>query len=155
MVDKGAICFAAFCIFCITFPIIFHTFISPINNCPIEEEWIDGGTSWQVTCDNYGQEIICKEQCNSGCFCREGFVRNEENGICVPVDVCPNKDVVCENEFMEYQHCGTACPLTCENFAEADFLVCTEQCVEGCFCQTGFVLNTDGDCILPEECPSR
>jgi hypothetical protein len=27
------------------------------------------------------------------------------------------------------------------------------QCIEGCFCPVGMVLDYNGFCVLPEECP--
>ena len=52
---------------------------------------------------------------------------------------------------MTYQQCGSMCPQTCES----DDVVCTKQCVEGCFCADGTVLNDDGNCIDPSECPGK
>lgn len=28
------------------------------------------------------------------------------------------------------------------------------QCVEGCFCQAGYVRDASGDCVLPTNCPA-
>ena len=52
---------------------------------------------------------------------------------------------------MMYQQCGSMCPQTCES----DDVACTKQCVEGCFCPDGTVLNDDGNCIDPFECPGK
>lgn len=49
----------------------------------------------------------------------------------------------------EWQECGTACPLTCDNY-DTDF-ACTKQCVEGCFCPEGKV-ELDGICVDPSKC---
>jgi hypothetical protein len=95
--------------------------------------------------------MACTEQCVDGCFCKDGLVRNAA-GVCVAVDQCVEINPTCENELMVHQWCGTACPLTCENYANADTLFCTEQCVEGCFCQPGFVLH-EGACVRPRDCP--
>uniref|UniRef100_A0A4Q8K251 U83-Liphistoxin-Lsp1b_1 n=1 Tax=Liphistius sp. SGP-2016 TaxID=1905180 RepID=A0A4Q8K251_9ARAC len=49
-----------------------------------------------------------------------------------------------------YMSCGTACPLTCENYNE--IRACTLQCVPGCFCRFGQVRRSDGQCVDKEEC---
>lgn len=59
----------------------------------------------------------------------------------------------CTNFNEEYKSCGTACQLTCANFYNHS-LICTGNCVEGCFCKAGFVREeANGICIRTEECP--
>jgi len=42
------------------------------------------------------------------------------------------------------------CPLTCLNQKPYD---CGEVNIEeGCFCKPGFVMGTNNDCILPDQC---
>lgn len=53
-----------------------------------------------------------------------------------------------------YSTCGTACPLTCENFQNPP-KVCVLMCKIGCECDEGYVLAKDGSCVLPEHCPSQ
>ena len=60
--------------------------------------------------------------------------------------------LVCTNGRV-YTTCGTACPATCEN-VNGPVLACTEQCVVGCFCPAGKVLNGD-TCVAPSECPRK
>ena len=52
---------------------------------------------------------------------------------------------------MTYKQCGSRCPPTCKT----DDVVCTKDCVEGCFCPDGTVLSENGDCIDPSECPGK
>ena len=49
----------------------------------------------------------------------------------------------------EWQDCGTACPLTCDNYGTP--VTCTEQCVSGCFCPQGMV-DLNGVCVDPASC---
>ena len=53
---------------------------------------------------------------------------------------------------MIFKQCGSMCPQTCENDGNT---ICSTECVEGCFCDFGTVLNSDGNCIAPSECPSK
>ena len=65
--------------------------------------------------------------------------------FCTGPTTCP--------EGKEYQECGTACPLTCDNF-EDGVPVCITVCVEGCFCPDGLVEYRDG-CVESSQCPSE
>ena len=48
--------------------------------------------------------------------------------------------------------CGTACPPTCKNPNP----YCTRQCVAGCQCPHGTVLDESTDrCVAEQECPRK
>ncbi|GIX68945.1 zonadhesin [Caerostris extrusa] len=51
----------------------------------------------------------------------------------------------------EFQECGTACPIDCNNMLNPP--VCRSPCVKGCFCKMGFVKDPTGKCVPPELCP--
>ena len=56
---------------------------------------------------------------------------------------CPIKGQV-------FTTCGTACPLTCR---EPGPVVCTKQCVVGCQCPKGTVLDEERKrCVKPGQC---
>ena len=50
-----------------------------------------------------------------------------------------------------YTSCGSACPLSCDNYTSQ--VLCTSQCVPGCFCPQGMV-DYRGRCVQPSQCPS-
>ena len=60
---------------------------------------------------------------------------------CVKIPECP--------DGQEFKICGSACPATCQPEPGS----CSDACVSGCFCAEGTVLDYDGTCIPPEECP--
>ena len=49
---------------------------------------------------------------------------------------------------MEYLTCGPACPEICGDDGDQE---CQQDCIEGCQCVEGFVLDNDG-CIPLEDC---
>jgi hypothetical protein len=94
---------------------------------------------------------VCPEICIQGCVCEPGYVLNN-NDKCVKLEDCTN-EIVCDDPNEEYLKCGTSCPLTCENLDNNNTnKLCTEPCVEGCFCKAGYVLNNNRKCVLPNEC---
>jgi len=90
--------------------------------------------------------------CKSGCQCDAGYVKTAD-GQCVKPDQCPAKssEVCGENE--QYNGCGTACPLTCENYQNPP-KICNMMCKIGCECKEGYVRSEDRRCVLPENCPA-
>ena len=64
---------------------------------------------------------------------------------CCVLDVCTGGK--------EWQDCGTACPLTCDNYDNPP-LVCTLQCVQGCFCPDGKA-DLNGVCVEPASCSCK
>lgn len=49
----------------------------------------------------------------------------------------------------EYTSCGSACPPACNSDPRQP---CTMQCVIGCQCKSGYLLNKDGECVLSQDC---
>ncbi|VDK76563.1 unnamed protein product [Litomosoides sigmodontis] len=128
----------------------------PIVECPILEEFNECGTACEETCSNFGQPIICTQECVPGCFCKKGYVRENKAGCCVPSELCgailscgynlEEKNKTC-GPNQEYRRCGTACPQTCDGIPEN----CIQKCVSGCFCKNGFVMDLDR-CIPEISC---
>ena len=53
-----------------------------------------------------------------------------------------------------FETCGTACPLTCDNY-HGPPLPCLAMCVKGCFCPRGMLETSDGWCVPPFACPGE
>jgi hypothetical protein len=120
----------------------------PAEECPANEEHSDCGTPCPLTCANKDNPPPCAQMCTVGCFCISGYVR-DSSGKCIKETECPVVDPVCP-AHQEYNTCGTACPISCK---DQNVFFCTGQCVQGCFCEAGYVLNADGRCILIADCP--
>ncbi|CAL1266706.1 unnamed protein product [Larinioides sclopetarius] len=120
------------------------------DTCGANAEYRECGSACPPTCADRGKKNkICTMQCVSGCFCKKGFVKNNR-GVCVKPQEC-EQNTCGENE--EYRGCGSACPTTCANLGKN--VMCTMQCVPGCYCAKGLVRNDQGKCVRPEECPQN
>ncbi|XP_053611059.1 serine protease inhibitor swm-1-like [Plodia interpunctella] len=122
------------------------------DECPPNEEYLLCGSACPFNCTDPKGPVTCSDDCVEGCFCKAGFLRNE-NGTCVNADQCiGDKNPVCgTNE--EFLSCGTACPGTCSN---PDPLVCGLACSMGCFCKSGYVRDeTSNSCVTLDKCPAE
>jgi len=123
-----------------------------VLDCPVNQHYESCGTACPLTCDNHNDPpFACILMCNPGCHCDDGYVKTK-SGSCVKPESC-NSNEVCTGENQRYNECGTACPLTCDNYQNPP-KACTKQCVVGCECQEGYVKNNEGKCVLPSQCPS-
>ncbi|XP_069500053.1 zonadhesin-like, partial [Ambystoma mexicanum] len=129
-----------------------HNCISPSEckkPCPNNSQYKKCGTACPLTCGNCGKPLRCREHCVTGCFCNEGYVlENASSKHCIPQSECTKS---CQANA-QYTNCGTACPLTCENYEHPP--ACRKVCVHGCFCNEGYVLAnaTSKHCIAQSEC---
>jgi hypothetical protein len=71
-----------------------------------------------------------------------GVCSTTEQPVSPPTPVCPDKKV--------FKECGTACPPTC---TDPGPLICTLQCVQGCFCPGGLFLDANDECVPQDQCP--
>ncbi|XP_047036250.1 inducible metalloproteinase inhibitor protein-like [Helicoverpa zea] len=64
------------------------TVITESIECSGRNEHYECGSACQTTCATLGQECpIANSRCN-GCYCDEGYARNDD-GECIPIDDCP------------------------------------------------------------------
>nr|XP_021001043.2 papilin isoform X2 [Parasteatoda tepidariorum] len=119
-----------------------------LQNCPANSVFSSCGSSCPLTCENYSRPPeSCTTMCKIGCECLSGYVLTEDGRCVLPVD-CPVKTCPPHSQF---NSCGTFCPVTCENFRTPPEF-CIQVCKTGCECESGYVLEEDGNCVLPENC---
>ncbi|KAH6991133.1 hypothetical protein BKA56DRAFT_573880 [Ilyonectria sp. MPI-CAGE-AT-0026] len=51
------------------------------------EVWSDCGTACPQTCTT-PPNTMCIDMCQSGCFCKSGYVRNKSGGTCILQSKC-------------------------------------------------------------------
>ena len=108
------------------------------------QEYSECASPCPATCSQ--PDPLCIAVCQPGCACPTGQVIHEESARCVLLEECSTQGCP---PGKEYDECGTACPLTCDNYNVP--LPCTDECVQGCFCSPGLVENGD-QCIDPSDC---
>lgn len=64
--------------------------------CPNNEQWntcANGGCYSARNCSDLGNPTKCVHpiKCIGGCLCKDGYLKNDKTGVCVPVEECPSK----------------------------------------------------------------
>ncbi|XP_065159932.1 mucin-6-like [Atheta coriaria] len=89
-------------------------------------------------------EYACR--CSPGCECLEGFVR-DRTSFCIRPEDCDPEIVKCpENQV--YNKCKSSVD-TCTG------PILYKKCTSGCFCEDGWVLDDNNNCVLKENCPKQ
>jgi len=118
------------------------------NQCPKpHQKWNTCGTACEPSCKEPKPQI-CTKQCVIGCQCEKGYVKDDQ-GNCILQKDCPNR---CPKPHQKWNDCGTACEPNCK---APNPQVCTKQCVIGCQCESGYVKDDQGNCILEKDCPNN
>lgn len=90
------------------------------------------------------------------CECAPGYIRasSELGAECIPEKKCKVKPPKECPVNQHYQECGTACEDNCDDLEKSKGM-CIEMCVSGCFCDPGYVKESeDLDlCVPVENCP--
>lgn len=61
------------------------------KQCQQDEIYKTCGSPCEATCDNPNKSnVVCTQACREGCFCDNGFVRNQRSGLCILPKNCPN-----------------------------------------------------------------
>ncbi|RWS22447.1 scavenger receptor cysteine-rich protein-like protein [Leptotrombidium deliense] len=129
------------------------------------------GTTCPTTCENKDeQDGICTDDCQVGCRCKDGYVLH--GGKCILPKQCPPmkkqqnkpKKQQQDNSLWEkpkkcgknehWSRCDTTCPRTCEHVIRGqkdEDIVCTLDCMSGCFCNDGYV-RKGKRCVRESEC---
>ncbi|GFS87745.1 hypothetical protein NPIL_282441 [Nephila pilipes] len=121
----------------------------PVSKCPVKtcgenEVWRECG----ALCEWCGT-LRCREiDCNYKCYCKEGFLRNNE-GKCILETECPNKLTCFQDEAV--QPSGPADEYCLHSEIEEISNSTIEE--EDCYCIEGFKRNTHGHCIDSYWCP--
>lgn len=90
-------------------------------------------------------DIVCVH-CTEGCACDLGYVK-DENDNCIEEAKC------CTRPHQEYNPCGTHCIDRCsanETIIHTD--ICNKMCNNNCFCEKGYIMNHNDECIPVSEC---
>uniref|UniRef100_A0A0M3J5U6 TIL domain-containing protein n=1 Tax=Anisakis simplex TaxID=6269 RepID=A0A0M3J5U6_ANISI len=110
--------------------------------CGPNEQFNACGTECPRFCGRE-EPVICPPSCVKGCFCKDGYILDRENGVCIPETQC--KTECGPNE--QFNVCGTACPRICGRDKPE---ICTKNCVQGCFCKDGYIRDPEDEVCIPE-----
>lgn len=124
--------------------------LSTAKQCEANEKFSScGNRCHEPTCDNSSpDQTRCARACVGSCYCAKGFVRDKKSGKCVEPSMCPKK---CPAN-QEYSQCANPCPSTCDHPGP---FYCKAMCRPGCACKEGYVVNDQGNCVKPSQCPGK
>jgi hypothetical protein len=135
---------------------MFFAYPPEVSQCKENEVFMPCGSACTPTCTNPRPSPVCTRQCVVGCFCKPGYLKNEQ-GECVEAERCgvPAAEAmpmlpagICsENE--EWRQCK-GCDGTCQRPNP----ICPRICVPGCACKQGHLRDGNGRCMPKEQCPT-
>ncbi|XP_067133096.1 tenascin-like [Centruroides vittatus] len=117
------------------------------------EDFEECGSQCPLTCDNYENPPKCSSICKSGCFCRKGLVRNDEQECVLPTscNMIENPTVCSTGEVLD--ECG--CETKCTGIQGQYVRQCPPRCTKSCACKKGLARHPiDGTCIRKRSCPN-
>uniref|UniRef100_G3MLU9 TIL domain-containing protein n=1 Tax=Amblyomma maculatum TaxID=34609 RepID=G3MLU9_AMBMU len=127
--------------------------------CGTNEVWKQcvSGSCAETTCKKRTIGPACTADCNYGCYCAEGFYRNDESN-CVTLDQCPPEQGGAGRPpcgaNQEWKECvsSSCAEATCEHRTIGP--ECTLDCQRGCYCSSGFFRNAQRECVREDQCPT-
>jgi len=145
-----------------------NTMVDP-PKCASNEEYRTCGSACAPTCAMPQPKPWCTRQCATGCFCKEGYLKNENN-VCIPAAKCesielksiniplqriPLEPPTCPTKDEHYVPCGVQfdCLASCKIPLTPKCL--ERQCTPGCVCKKPFVRHLDGRCVEKSQCPKE
>ncbi|XP_041976213.1 protein psiQ-like [Aricia agestis] len=136
----------------------------PSPKCGINEEYVEcmDSVCRPLACAAMRSPLDCQQAdnnqtslCNNpGCVCKEGFVRDDINGTCIPTQQCL-LNITCGAEE-EFDSCATGdCgrTLCSENYTSCILPVDDSKCKPGCKCKDWKLKTDDGRCVPSHQCP--
>ncbi|XP_043285606.1 zonadhesin-like [Venturia canescens] len=128
----------------------------PEPGCGPNEVYDTCGNPCPQSC-NAPKIQACATVCVAGCFCEEGFLRDELGRFVAmyshevnaqsygrPRPRCGPNEV--------YDKCGSPCSQSCNPPKNQ---ACATVCVAGCFCRSGYLRDQNKRCIPRSQCPRR
>ncbi|KAL4707313.1 hypothetical protein ACJJTC_019851 [Scirpophaga incertulas] len=91
-----------------------------------------------------------------GCVCKSGFILSKPGGKCIPPESCPGGNPCGRNET--FSSCSINCPSGDCPTTDSIFMVACSiayPCPGGCECKPGYRRNSQGKCILAQDCPAN
>lgn len=116
------------------------------RECGIAHEVYGTLNPCEATCGRLHQ--VCTSpfiQLGEGCQCGAGYAREPKTQECIEKHNC--EDYKLCPAGMEWLECGSACIDSCNQ----ETMLCTANCVQGCYCRKG-TYKREGACITKEEC---
>jgi hypothetical protein len=141
----------------------------PPNKCNANEVFHTCGTACPATCANPNPSPVCTKNCVIGCFCKEGYLKNEM-GVCVPAADCKATPVKTEGKCasdreMFVEDCGSQmdCVATCTT--PLSYMIhgvpqipkkCQQtKCAASCVCKFPYYRNSAGQCVERQACDNQ
>ncbi|XP_005404818.1 PREDICTED: SCO-spondin [Chinchilla lanigera] len=123
--------------------------------CPVDGAW-GSWSPWSPCSEPCGGTMTRQRQChppqNGGraCALLPGDPHSVRETKPCPQDGCPN--ATCSGELV-FQPCAP-CPLTCDDVSGQAVCPPEQPCSSpGCWCPEGQVLDSEGRCVWPRQCP--
>ncbi|XP_077288688.1 mucin-6-like [Arctopsyche grandis] len=106
-----------------------------------------GDDDCQKSCNTGLIRSDCDTNCNPGCVCMAGYMRNRR-GHCVLPDDCD-----CLGFHEEYSFCSNhPCRSTCQNPDLEEKCSFAPGCYSGCVCRVGYLRDENGKCVSQRRC---